>query len=136
MQTALIVVDVQQSFTRRPYFRSEGVAEYLAHQNALIEGATARGIMFYLWRDPAKPAADEAEFKFIGIALLWPRANKMPIDLNTVTAHCIGKRKAFVAERLVSAAHINDKGILLMEFQGLARYRLSYFRPAVLRPMQ
>ncbi len=44
MQTALIVVDVQQSFTRRPYFRSEGVAEYLAHQNALIEGATARGI--------------------------------------------------------------------------------------------
>ena len=44
MQTALIVVDVQQSFTRRPYFKAEGVAEFLSHQNALIAGAVAQGI--------------------------------------------------------------------------------------------
>lgn len=44
MQTALIVVDVQQSFTRRPYFRADGVTGFLAHQNALIAGAAAQGI--------------------------------------------------------------------------------------------
>ena len=44
MQTALLVIDVQQSFTRRPYFSSEGVAGFLAHQNALIAGAAERGL--------------------------------------------------------------------------------------------
>jgi nicotinamidase-related amidase len=44
MHTALLVIDVQQSFTRRPYFSSEGVAAFLAHQNALIAGAAAKGL--------------------------------------------------------------------------------------------
>jgi nicotinamidase-related amidase len=44
MHTALLVIDAQASFTRRPYFRPEGLAAYLAAQNALIDGAAARGM--------------------------------------------------------------------------------------------
>jgi nicotinamidase-related amidase len=41
--TCLLVIDVQQSFTRRPHFDSGEMAEFLAAQNALIIGAQARG---------------------------------------------------------------------------------------------
>jgi len=44
MRSALIVVDVQQSFTHRPYFSAEHVPAYLAAQNRLIEGFAARGL--------------------------------------------------------------------------------------------
>ena len=44
MQTALIVIDVQESFRQRPYFSNADVNEYLIHQNALIEGSKQRGI--------------------------------------------------------------------------------------------
>ncbi|GGA92250.1 hydrolase [Brucella endophytica] len=42
--TALIVIDVQESFRHRPYFREEGVAAYIERQQALIDGAKAAGI--------------------------------------------------------------------------------------------
>ncbi len=42
MRSALIVVDVQQSFTHRHYFSAEHVPAYLAAQNRLIEGFAAR----------------------------------------------------------------------------------------------
>jgi nicotinamidase-related amidase len=41
MKSALIVIDVQASFTQRPYFSTDGLAEYLAVQNAVIERAKA-----------------------------------------------------------------------------------------------
>lgn len=44
MKTALIVIDVQESFRHRPYFSDRHVSEYLRHQNALIEGSQRRGI--------------------------------------------------------------------------------------------
>ncbi len=44
MKTALIVVDVQESFRHRPYFRSEDVPAFLARQQALIDGAAAAAI--------------------------------------------------------------------------------------------
>lgn len=44
MRSALIVVDVQQSFTRRPYFSAERVPAFLAAQNRLIEGFQAQGL--------------------------------------------------------------------------------------------
>jgi nicotinamidase-related amidase len=44
MSTALLVIDVQASFAHRPYFRPEGMAAYLAAQNALIHGAAERGV--------------------------------------------------------------------------------------------
>ena len=44
MRSALIVIDVQQSFAHRPYFSAERVPAYLAAQNRLIEGFAARGL--------------------------------------------------------------------------------------------
>ncbi len=41
--TALIVIDVQTSFTQRPYFSTEGLDGYLQAQNALITAAQAKG---------------------------------------------------------------------------------------------
>ncbi|WP_420960049.1 isochorismatase family protein [Brucella sp. IR073] len=42
--TALIVIDAQESFRHRPYFREESVAAYIERQQALIDGAKAAGI--------------------------------------------------------------------------------------------
>lgn len=44
MHTCLLVIDVQESFPQRPYWDAALAAPYLAQQNALIEGAVARGI--------------------------------------------------------------------------------------------
>ncbi len=44
MKSALLVIDAQQSFQARPYYTEAGKASYLAAQNALIEGAAARGM--------------------------------------------------------------------------------------------
>lgn len=41
--TCLLVIDVQQSFTHRPYFDEHGLADYLKAQNALIDGARQAG---------------------------------------------------------------------------------------------
>ncbi len=43
-KTALIVIDAQESFRQRPYYTEAGVAAYLERQQALIDGARARGI--------------------------------------------------------------------------------------------
>lgn len=40
-ETALIVIDVQESFRHRPFFRAEGLAAYIERQQALIDGAAA-----------------------------------------------------------------------------------------------
>ena len=42
--TALIVVDAQESFRHRPYWSANDAGAYLAKQQALIDGAAARGI--------------------------------------------------------------------------------------------
>lgn len=42
--TALIVIDVQQSFTQRPSFSTDELPAYLAAQNRLIEGFEAAGL--------------------------------------------------------------------------------------------
>jgi nicotinamidase-related amidase len=44
MHTCLLVIDVQESFPQRPYWDPTLAAPYLVQQNALIEGAVARGI--------------------------------------------------------------------------------------------
>lgn len=42
--TVLILVDVQESFRHRPYYREEGVPAYLERQQALVDGAKVAGI--------------------------------------------------------------------------------------------
>ena len=44
MNTALLVIDVQESFRHRPCFDAQALPAYLAEQNALIEGCVARGM--------------------------------------------------------------------------------------------
>jgi nicotinamidase-related amidase len=42
--TALIVIDAQESFRQRPYWREDDVAAYIERQQALIDGASTAGI--------------------------------------------------------------------------------------------
>jgi nicotinamidase-related amidase len=44
MNTALLVIDVQESFRHRPCFDALALPAYLAEQNALIEGCVARRV--------------------------------------------------------------------------------------------
>ena len=44
MTTALLMIDVQESFRARPYWSDAEVRPFLAATNALIDGASARGI--------------------------------------------------------------------------------------------
>ena len=44
MKQALIVVDVQESFRRRPYFREHDLPAFLRNVQSLIERCEARGI--------------------------------------------------------------------------------------------
>jgi nicotinamidase-related amidase len=44
MKTCLLVIDVQESFRQRAYFKESEAAAYLQFQNALIAGCEERGI--------------------------------------------------------------------------------------------
>jgi nicotinamidase-related amidase len=44
MQTALLLIDVQESFRQRPYWSQNGAEPFLKHVNALIDGCAARGV--------------------------------------------------------------------------------------------
>jgi nicotinamidase-related amidase len=44
MKTALLLIDVQESFRQRPYFRAEPTLSFLARTNALIDGCASRGV--------------------------------------------------------------------------------------------
>ena len=44
MKTALLVIDVQESFRHRPFWSERDLPAYLRAQNALIDGCVARGV--------------------------------------------------------------------------------------------
>lgn len=44
MNTALLLIDVQESFRHRPYYRADDTMSFLARANALIEASAAQGI--------------------------------------------------------------------------------------------
>jgi nicotinamidase-related amidase len=44
MNTALILIDVQESFRQRPYWVAESAAPFIARTNALIDGCASRGV--------------------------------------------------------------------------------------------
>ena len=44
MNTALLLIDIQESFRHRPYFRADAVAAFLARTNALVDACASRGI--------------------------------------------------------------------------------------------
>jgi nicotinamidase-related amidase len=44
LNTALLLIDVQESFRQRPYFREDPAMSFLARANALVEGCLQRGV--------------------------------------------------------------------------------------------
>ena len=44
MNTALLLIDVQQSFVHRPYWKNTEVPAFLAQCNALVAGCQQRGV--------------------------------------------------------------------------------------------
>ena len=44
MHTALLLIDVQQSFVQRPYWSTAGLPAFLAASNTLLAGCAARGV--------------------------------------------------------------------------------------------
>lgn len=44
MQTAILLIDVQQSFKHRPYWSEQDLPAFLERSNALLAGAAARGV--------------------------------------------------------------------------------------------
>ncbi|MDM8358515.1 cysteine hydrolase family protein [Pandoraea communis] len=43
-RTVLLVIDAQESFRQRPYWREDDLATYFSRQQALVDGAVARGV--------------------------------------------------------------------------------------------
>jgi len=60
MKQALIVVDVQESFRSRPYFREAELPAFLANLQGLIDACVARGITVVqvFHREPGEDAAN------------------------------------------------------------------------------
>jgi nicotinamidase-related amidase len=44
MNTALLLIDIQESFRHRPYFRADALPPFLARVNTLIDGCAGRGV--------------------------------------------------------------------------------------------
>lgn len=44
LNTALFLIDVQESFRHRPYFQEDSLMSFLARTNALVEGCVQRGV--------------------------------------------------------------------------------------------
>jgi nicotinamidase-related amidase len=93
--TALVVVDVQASFSARPYWQANDVPAYLTEQNRLIEGCIANGVpvirVFHV--DPSGPFS-------LASGLVKPLDDLMPFDAAlTVQKH---SHSAFAGTPLAS----------------------------------
>lgn len=62
MQTALLLIDVQQSFTARPYWRTADVPAFLERTNALLAGCATRRIPVVRVLHTDGPAAADNPF--------------------------------------------------------------------------
>ena len=59
MNTALLLIDVQQSFKHRPYWNEADVPAFLARTNALVAGCAAAGVpVVRVFHTDAGPAND------------------------------------------------------------------------------
>ncbi|QCI99950.1 cysteine hydrolase family protein [Agrobacterium larrymoorei] len=71
--TALLVIDVQESFRHAPYFEDSGLTAYIAAQQKLIDGAEAAGIpvvqIFHVDGDSAFSADSGLVRTFEGIRI-------------------------------------------------------------------
>ena len=79
MQTALLLIDVQQSFAHRPYWQAENATAFLQHTHALLQGCLQAGVpvvrIFHSDgpADASNPFAKES-------GLIRPLEGLMPFD--------------------------------------------------------
>jgi len=87
MQTALILIDVQESFTQRPYWSQTGADEFLVNVNALLDGAQARGIPIVRVFHTDGPQTPDNPFAH-GSPYVRPLAGLAPFEAAlTITKH-------------------------------------------------
>lgn len=88
MKSALIVIDVQQSFTRRPYWQEEDVARFLQPLQGLIDEFQAAGLpvlqVFHVEED-AGPSGPFSRHSGLVITLAGLRLN--PTDVFYKSVH-------------------------------------------------
>ena len=79
MQTALLLIDVQQSFTARPYWGTDNVAAFLERSNALVAGCAAHGVpVVRVFHTDAPASADNPFARASG--LVRPLDGLAPFD--------------------------------------------------------
>ena len=79
MHTALLMIDVQESFPQRPYWSENGRDVFLKHANALIDGAQARGIPIVRVFHTEGPQTPDNPFAH-GSEFVRPLAGLAPFD--------------------------------------------------------
>lgn len=79
MHTALLLIDVQQSFRARPYWQDAPAAEFLRHVNALIAVCSARGVPIVQVFHVDPPAAADNPFAHES-GLIRPLDGLAPFD--------------------------------------------------------
>src|SRR5689334_14488700 len=66
MKSALLVIDVQQSFRQRPYWRPDDAAAFVEKLQGLIDACAAREIpvlqIFHIEEEPGNPFARASGF--------------------------------------------------------------------------
>ena len=62
MNTALLLIDVQESFRQRAYFRAEPAMSFLARANALIDTCASRGVPIVRILHVDEPATPDNPF--------------------------------------------------------------------------
>ena len=63
--TAVLLIDVQESFRHRPYWDPAGFEPYMARTNALLTGAAARGLPIVRILHPDGPATPDNPFSLV-----------------------------------------------------------------------
>src|SRR6267154_1273772 len=101
MSTALLLIDVQQSFTHRPYWSENDLPSFLAKTNALIQGAMAQAIPIVRVFHVDGPIAADNHFSIAsGIKRLIVAGIRTEQCCETTTRHAIdeGWQVDFVGE--------------------------------------
>lgn len=114
MQTALLLIDVQQSFTRRPYWNEAELPPFLAHSNALIAGCQRLGVpIVRVFHVDAPRSADNAFAHESG--LIRPLDGLAPFDAAiTIEKH---RHSALVGSPLMVWLH--QQGIRRLMVAGI-----------------
>jgi nicotinamidase-related amidase len=78
--TALLLIDIQSSFTRRPYWQDDALAPFLHRVNALATGCAARGVpLVRIWHTDGPDTPDNPFAQASGCIRPLPGLVDLPI---------------------------------------------------------